>query len=385
MGFDASRGAPIRKAPRDPVGALALPHLTSLRFFAAFWVLGFHALPRSGLAPAWAAFWNAGWLGVTFFFVLSGFILTYTYGRHAGRFDRRGFWVARFARVYPLYLFAMLFAIPQLAHDVRHPAATATLVDTPRLAGVVVSSLAMVQAWFGSLSCVWNCPSWSLSDEAFFYALFPLIVPLTARRDGRWSVLAVALAGMALIAAGASGTLESTVAIAAAGASLHPVARLPEFLVGAWLGGLFVARRPIWPRGGFVAATAAGAIAVLGAWAGLHPAFHAPHLLSVPLFATLVYAVASSPDPRRGLLAAGPMVLLGEASYALYMLHGPLHGYVLAAFNRAAPGAPAWFVFLAYTGVALCLALASFRWLERPARVWLRTRLAATPVATSTS
>jgi peptidoglycan/LPS O-acetylase OafA/YrhL len=160
--------------PRAP----QLPKLTSLRFFAAFWVLGFHAIPRRGPVDAWTAFWNRGWIGVTFFFVLSGFILTYTYGREASRLDARRFWVARFARVYPLYLFAMLFAVPQLLHFLRVAGESGTPLDPGHVAGVVMTSLAMLQSWFGQLVCVWNCPSWSLSDEAFFYALFPLVLPL---------------------------------------------------------------------------------------------------------------------------------------------------------------------------------------------------------------
>jgi len=167
-------------------------------------VLGFHALPRAGALSAWSAFWSVGWLGVTFFFVLSGFILTYTYGAAVEPLDRRQFWIARFARVYPLYIFAMLFAVPQLVHDVRHASPSMGPIDAHRLAGVVISSVAMVQAWFGRFVCVWNCPSWSLSDEAFFYAVFPLVVPLTASRIGRRTIFALTVCGMGLIALGAT-------------------------------------------------------------------------------------------------------------------------------------------------------------------------------------
>ena len=360
-------------------GSERLPQLTSLRFFAAFWVLGFHTIPRAGTPAVWSAFWNVGWLGVTFFFVLSGFILTYTYGSSSGIFDRRRFWLARFARVYPLYVFAMLFAVPQLVHSVRHPNAITDVVDGHRLAGVLLSSVAMLQAWFGNFVCIWNCPSWSLSDEAFFYMLFPLLVPLTVRPRGRVIVLVVALGAMGLIAAGATGESGSQLLAEAAGASLNPLARLPEFLLGVWLGGTYLARRTAWRPAGLSAPIITFAIVVLAMWAGLHTTFRTPHLVAAPLFAALVFTVASSPSPQGGILAAAPLVLLGEASYALYMLHGPLHGYMLAALHRVFPSASAWMVFIVYVITALAFAVASFLLLERPMRVWLRARFSSSP------
>ncbi len=357
-------------------GATRLPKLTSLRFFAAFWVLAFHAIPRES-PPRWLdAFWSVGWIGVTFFFVLSGFILTYTYGRRDGAIDRRAFWVARVARVYPLYLFAMLFAVPQLVHDVVLSRAGASPVDSHALAGVVAASVSMTQAWFGKLVCVWNCPSWSLSDEAFFYALFPLIIPLTVRPRGRLLILGAAILGMALVSWGVLGGAPPALVADIGLMSVNPLVRLPEFLAGVWLGGIVLAYgRPLDTASALIA-IASALIVALAVWAGLHREFSAPHLAAVPLFALLILAVASSPSPGRGILAAPFLVLLGDASYALYMLHGPLHGYMLAAFNRIASGASEWTVFAVYSVAALALAIASYRWLERPARSWIRARFA---------
>jgi len=161
----------------------------------------------------------------------------------------------------------------------------------------------------------------------------------------------------------------------AAGATLNPLVRLPEFLLGCWLGGVFLARRPSWRAASPVAAGASLAIITLAIWAGLHQPFGVPQLVAAPLFAVLIFSVAASRTPEHGFLAAAPLVLLGESSYALYMLHGPLHGYALAAFNRAAPSTPDGTRFIAYAAVALAFSAASFRWLEHPTRVWIRARL----------
>jgi peptidoglycan/LPS O-acetylase OafA/YrhL len=94
-----------------------LPALTGIRFFFALGVVLFHQLPSfspEDLAqlPQWLLnFLATGYIGVSFFFVLSGFILGHTYAR-ARRLDLRAFYVARFARVYPLFLFSLGIYLP---------------------------------------------------------------------------------------------------------------------------------------------------------------------------------------------------------------------------------------------------------------------------------
>ncbi|HEX6528263.1 MAG TPA: acyltransferase family protein, partial [Burkholderiales bacterium] len=106
-----------------------LEQLTSLRFFAALMIVFHHADGMFGIGRSPV---NLG-QGVSFFFVLSGFILTYVYpSLDAGREVRR-FWLARFARIWPAYLatFLLAFALLFLEWD-----------------GVTgVAHLAMVQAW----------------------------------------------------------------------------------------------------------------------------------------------------------------------------------------------------------------------------------------------
>src|SRR5215475_10169980 len=89
-----------------------LPALTSLRFFAALHVVTFHLYTMHITAgPVWyQRLSSIGYVGVGLFFVLSGFILVYTY---AGRsWTARSFWQARFARIYPAYLFSLSVTAP---------------------------------------------------------------------------------------------------------------------------------------------------------------------------------------------------------------------------------------------------------------------------------
>src|SRR3954451_12303223 len=94
-----------------------LSALTGLRFVAAAHVVGYHYL-RQAFSTAPAALQNVlagGDAAVSLFFVLSGFILTYTYVEQAPRLGARAFWGARFARIYPVYLLAFLAIAPLVA------------------------------------------------------------------------------------------------------------------------------------------------------------------------------------------------------------------------------------------------------------------------------
>lgn len=93
-----------------------LTALTGLRFLAAIHVVLFHrreAFP--GLPYAVENLLVSGNIGVNLFFVLSGFVLAYNYMNDDGLPSRREFWVARFARIYPVYLLAFLLFAPVVA------------------------------------------------------------------------------------------------------------------------------------------------------------------------------------------------------------------------------------------------------------------------------
>ena len=149
-----------------------IPSLTSLRFFAASGVVIFHYTLTNPIFPNLIA--NFGYEAVTFFFVLSGFILAYVHGiPNAGmNVTTKDFLVARFARIWPVYGFALamvlllFFIAGILKPDLAMPAA------------LVVS---MVQSWIPPYALALNPPAWSLSNEVSFYILFPVIWSLTRR------------------------------------------------------------------------------------------------------------------------------------------------------------------------------------------------------------
>ena len=217
--------------------------LTSLRFFAATSVVLYHTFYMFGGGTGSKFVGHAvamGFSGVSCFFVLSGFILSYVYLGGGKKIDRYGFWIARFARVYPLYCTALLVHAPFVVASVW--SRNAHKVALAKLATTLLVNLAFLQAWIPQARGPWNGPGWTLSVEAFFYLTFPLIGPLFWRLRTRivllmWGALYVG----SVIASTAIGDRLDP-----AGNGLewfqNPMLRLPEFALGILTAKLFLSR-----------------------------------------------------------------------------------------------------------------------------------------------
>src|SRR5919202_5306181 len=223
-----------------------LKPLTGLRFLAALLVVVHHFGPYvlSPLASdplrtfkiAERNIVLTGMIGVDLFFVLSGFILAYTYldGRGRLRGTRGQFWVARIARIYPVYV--CIWAVTAVPFVWLHYPHVVPVLSA-------ATSLVLTQTWLPFFSADWNPPIWSLSNEAFFYLLFPLL-PIVVARLNRYhlylamgALWAMSLAmPLAYLAAHPAGRLWPAIVFT-------PLLFLPEFLTGVALGRLYVLAR----------------------------------------------------------------------------------------------------------------------------------------------
>jgi peptidoglycan/LPS O-acetylase OafA/YrhL len=363
-----------------------LPALTSLRFFAAFHVVLFH-LYTMGITsgPEWyRRLSSAGYIGVGLFFVLSGFVLAYTYGDR--EWTPGEFWRARFARIYPAYAFSLFVTAPSFFYvAIRWQA-----LDVPSYAWfkahLLVSSLLpplLLQAWVPPAALAWNAPAWSLSVEVFFYALFPLMVAglVRARKNqlATWGVMAwtVSLAlscGYAIFNPDRVAQVndQSVNLFWLDAVKFHPLARLPEFFTGACLGFLFL-RRAIAPKWGTALVLCGAGASAIAIWFGPGVPYTLLHdSLLTPAFAAIIYGLALRPR-WSALLEWKPLVLLGEASYSLYLLHIMiLAAYFFTASEQARHRGPVGIV----VGLALAvgISLMTYRLVEQPARRRLRPR-----------
>lgn len=370
---------------KGPTNQPRLPALTSLRFFAALHVLLFHldADRIKTFSGLMYRLQKTGYVGVSLFFVLSGFILTYVHGDREMR--PKVFYRERVARIYPAYLFSLLLTapgffyvciklkqmdIPIFAWSKMHLAAASTLVPT------------LTQAWFPPAALSWNPPAWSLSVEAFFYVLFPFLLPRLMRWSSRrlWTVMAVCwLASLTICSTyvwlkpdGVAHVTDEALNLFWLNAlKFNPLARLPEFILGGCCGVLFMrgAFNRRWATPLTIAGVAAFAAVVVASPHIPYPFLHEG--LLPPAFAALIVGLALKPA-WMGWMETRPLVLLGNASYSLYLLHG----FVLGAyFMPMGTLLPMGFIREAIgMMLPIVVAILVYRFIEEPARRKLRPK-----------
>ncbi len=360
-----------------------LPVLTSLRFFAALHVVLFHLRAtkitfQNGLLGSVA---ELGYTGVSLFFVLSGFILVYTYqGRDI---PPRQFFRARFARIYPAYAFSLLltapffvlgmyvFKVPFLTWSAAHPVVSS------------LSVLALLQAWNPLGALAWNSVAWSLSVEAFFYAVFLVVLDWIVRRGKSQIFLLLVLFWMASLAVSTGYVFLKPDGLRAVDSNVlnspwlnvvkfNPLARLPEFLLGMCSGILFL-RNAVSRKWATPLALGGLAAFLLVAYFSLaipYPILHTG-LLSAA-FGALIYGLALGPSWAH-FLKSRLLVLFGDASYSLYLLHQTvLPPFFFRENGRLVHTTVPW-VVLAVT-VAIAVAICVFKFIEEPLRRKLNPR-----------
>lgn len=369
-----------------------VPPLTSVRFFAALYVAVFHMAPTTlHHTPVAAEFVEGGYIGVSFFFVLSGFVLAWNYLDRfaAGRTTSREFWRARFARVYPVYLVGLAVSLPLFAYQSfsRQHTALGTAGEIGRAAAL---NFPLIQSWFPKHALVWNAPSWSLSVEAFFYASFPLLVAGIIALPHRRILPAIAIAWVLMLVGPTAYNLLRPDGVAFPSYEFDafwvnalkyaPLPHLLQFLTGVlgakWL--LERGRRPAGGRGPDVTwpVLALGALALATLMLGARTLYlYLETGLLAPVFLAIILLLTDGDGALVRWLSRPSLVLLGEASYALYLVHMPV-GEWLGTISRRThlPVAP-WtgaLGFTVYLVVALALSICVLRWIEEPARRAIR-------------
>jgi peptidoglycan/LPS O-acetylase OafA/YrhL len=311
---------------------------------------------------------------VSFFFVLSGFVLTWSARANdpPRRFWRRRFWKILPNHVVTWGLMLAVLAVSGLpASPVLPPGAT-----PPSSA---VANLALLHAWFPSTGLLYsvNPVSWSLCSELLFYVLFPALLPLVLRIPARR--LGVAAAGVVVLAwlvPPASLLVSGTATVPGSPgmpvsqywfAYSFPPGRLPEFLLGMVLARMV--HSGILPRAGGAVPSIAIGVLLAAATVALAPHFTFAAATIVPVALVVLGAAAMGAREVRSLWSLRAMVFLGEISFALYLVHPP----VIVAYDRLVGGPSRAAIGEAGTGLvitALCLlaAWALYRFVERPLR-----------------
>src|SRR5262245_31073776 len=367
----------------------AIPGLTGLRFYAAAIILYCHTLVYfyRSVDPAPIVDTVAlGSIGMTLFFVLSGFVIHYNYGVALSEYTKSSLWsfvVARFARLYPLYILAFAFSVAFLPNA----------FGDPKFCQTLPFYLTLCQSWLpivldGQLIYTFHVgQAWSISAEVLLYVLYiPLVGVIGAFRSMRalLAVTAVVLVVFTII------TIGRTLASQFTGTFDHyyffyisPYCRFPEFLLGVLTAAIYQKRaalKPTWHEQWPLFAASFALIVIL---------FLATYTIYGHLFrlagyswgfapgcAGLMYYFARSPGRLSWMVENKAVVVLGDASYSIYMLSGwPL--WMFSA-NGASPNYQVATVRASIAWLFLLfLAFGVYHYFEVPMRRFLRNAMGA--------
>jgi peptidoglycan/LPS O-acetylase OafA/YrhL len=396
-----------------------IPSLTGLRFIAALSVVISHSvvllLRFPGVPPFWhIALSQLSGIGMPLFFVLSGFVIQYNYSDAISAKPAHGlygFFIARFARLYPLYIVCLAFDLGFKWGYRDLPAATGEALPF---------YLTLTQSWFyihfnstdlirmfGLMPQI----SWSISTEFFFYLCYPTVCLLLVRLQSTRAVI-VAIATLSVVGTASMvifGLNYSTILRIGAAwfgpqaadspddvfqwfVYISPYVELLEFILGCLCASLLMrlVRFPVTRSeqylGLIVTLTAIATIASLYCTYFLIPFTASLDYLQglrasfgfAPPIAVLIFCCARYRNPIVSFLSLPKIVLCGEASYSIYMLHY----LVIDAFRlRVGPidtvglGFANLLMWMITVASIIGLSLVSWQIIEVPARRWLRKAL----------
>jgi peptidoglycan/LPS O-acetylase OafA/YrhL len=367
----SSRPNPLATQQKTPI----LP-LTSVRIFAALYVVVLHCFLWSShlYVTTWLGrFIRNGYTAVGFFFTLSGFILAHVYLNTDKPLNRRAFWTSRFARAYPLLFASLLLDVPRdlMIRMALHGPLNGVLRTFTMLAGESM----LLQSWLTIFTGL-NSPSWSLSAEAFFYLLFPFAALWIWRRKGAASIALFVMFWLCAMSTPSLVThlrpalfIEVPASVMQHNIEVMPIFRVFEFFAGISTCAFQQTLRARLTdqqrsRFGWGALIAAGVLFCASIqFSNSIPLLVMSDGFLLPVYSLTILGLVNVRGWLQRLMSQPLFVLLGEASYAVYLLHGPLFEYVSGVHAIDSPG-----MWIAYLGLVMTLSIASFLWLERPVR-----------------
>jgi peptidoglycan/LPS O-acetylase OafA/YrhL len=341
-----------------------LPQLTFTRFIAAMVIVIYHF----GIDPNRPVFplqtpvlyniLDGGNLGVSYFYVLSGFVMIIAYFE-SKTFGAIKYWLLRLARVYPVHLVTLAFLFFFLRD----------YFNSYYSAASISSQLTLTQAWFRAFRHGFNWPAWSLSVEIFFYFSFPFVLFLAKRIDFKWFAILTAAVWFASI------TFQFSFYDDHFEHLPLPLNHYSSFLTGICTGIYF--KKNIeklmslsQSRASLIVLISMGII--LG-FAAIHHFEIRNYGLLAPVFGVLIVGISLSKSSLMKTFSEPFFVMLGEISFGIYMIHWPLWIWWERHITQkiSSNSVNFWFYIIALWVVSYV----SYQILENPARLWMKKKL----------
>jgi peptidoglycan/LPS O-acetylase OafA/YrhL len=302
--------------------------LTSLRFFAALMIYCSHLYVLSladnrFVVALYKEVFYEGYLAVTFFFMLSGFVLTYGYKERflSGAVAKKYFYISRLARIYPLHFLTLLLAFP-LWYSFFAEHVQKALV-------FLGCNLLLMQSFIPMQQCYYflNEPAWALSNEIFFYGCFPLLISTVTRMSLK------CISGLVLLLALCVGLLAVWLHNHTWLFYINPLFRIYDFFVGIVLANIFLNTKDLFAKigNGWFTCIEVFAVGMFASFFAVHR--YVPENLRSDLYyvlpiAFIIFVFAFERGFFSKAIASKGFVLLGRLSFAFYMLHLTVMHYV---------------------------------------------------------
>lgn len=395
--------------PADGAKREFFPQLTSVRFFAAFMVVLYHYHKElsTSLPQTLQNILIHGYVGVSFFFLLSGFILAANYydrflNKSVAKSD---FWFARFSRIYPVYILSIILFLPRfLLPTASDPQPELAVYSHQHLLQTILVPILGLQCWGFPAGAYLNSPTWSISTEIFFYVVLPFIIPGLNRIRTKWLWLAMfctfILAGIGpylyhsdffpRYAPRVGITYDTDIdSFINQFIRANSIFRFPEFVVGVLS---FRYYREVLSQGAgrstFLVLSVLSIPFLLSLLFEpestiLKTVLYSGQFTSVPFFLLLILWLVSSRSAIVAGLKSPVWVLLGEASFSLYLFHIAIKnfGQLIATkvLHQSELGIPLSLLLIA---VSVAISIPIFKYIETPSRraltKWWKNRKSAT-------
>jgi peptidoglycan/LPS O-acetylase OafA/YrhL len=367
-------------------GTNRLAPLTGLRGVAACSVLLAHAIDTAFVYEHTVQPFTAriAYFGMSLFFVLSGFVIHYNYSdlfnSEPLKTALSRFYIARFARLYPLYAVGIFCSLP--------------MIPLPYAPWIVISYLTMTQSWINAEMTVFP-PDWSISTEWFFYLVF---IPLTMILANLRRPMRVFIVFSIVIIVGFSITFAlwrdpitafadkwfwhgNTISAGSWGWVYYfsPYVRIFEFISGMLMAQAYKVRDTEWLPSIVlpICLMWCGIVFISGwlpPWAPLENLV--PNFIYAPAIALVMLHVCKRKSWLSDALSSRPMVFLGEISYSIYIWSFFIMTMLSSMFASAHPITIAYFnsglKVIVICAVTVVMAYGSYALIEAPSRRWIR-------------
>jgi peptidoglycan/LPS O-acetylase OafA/YrhL len=349
---------------------MRIEQLTFTRFVAAISIVVYHfgMVLFPFRTDAFSFLFRQANLGVSYFFILSGFVMIIAYGGNGNsHIDRKKYYLSRIARIYPVYFIALFLLF--VYYIVR---------SKPVDAVGYAMNLFVIQSWFPPYPLTGNGPGWSLAIEFFFYALFPLLFNKIYSRF-KLPLLAVSILLFWVFSQVIFNLLINSSFYQGFPSKSHdllyyfPLMHLNEFLIGN-LGGMILLKTSKSKMKNYDALLILLLVVLILLLRFPLPWSYHNGLLAI-IFIPFVLLLSRNKGPITYLFKRRPLIFLGEISYGIYILQIPVY-YWSKGFLKFTGIKNEYLLFFLPLLILIALAGISYEYMETPIRNWVKQKYA---------